>query len=168
VGEVETHYGVTAHIESLQYADSRWLGRREANRHSGNHVSGMGAGWFHRVQHISMCLPLTHSVYLKLKHLRLHIYNSKIVFWTLQKTIYNQSNWSSDLKTNNKLHGLSPRANYTDQATATCRQSDCQLLQIEGATWSAWRIPPAVFSRFSRQEPLLFYQAAPQLYSRGW
>jgi hypothetical protein len=65
------------------------------------------------------------------------------------------------------LHGLSPRANYTDQATAACRQSDCQLLQIESATWSAWRIPTAVFS-VSRQEPLLFYQVAPQLYSRGW
>jgi hypothetical protein len=26
-----------------------------------------------------------------------------------------------------KLHGLSPRANYTDRATAACRQSDCQL-----------------------------------------
>jgi hypothetical protein len=28
------------------------------------------------------------------------------------------------------LHGLSPRANYTDRATATCRRSDCQLLRI--------------------------------------
>jgi hypothetical protein len=36
-----------------------------------------------------------------------------------------------------KLHGLSPRANYTDRATAVCRLSDCQLLRIEGATWSA-------------------------------
>jgi hypothetical protein len=36
-----------------------------------------------------------------------------------------------------KLHGLSPRAKYTDRATATCRRSDCQLLRIEGATWSA-------------------------------
>jgi hypothetical protein len=36
-----------------------------------------------------------------------------------------------------KLHGLSPRANYTDRATAACRRSDCQLLKIEGATWSA-------------------------------
>jgi hypothetical protein len=36
-----------------------------------------------------------------------------------------------------KLHGLSPRANYNDRATAACRQSDCQLLRIEGATWSA-------------------------------
>jgi hypothetical protein len=36
-----------------------------------------------------------------------------------------------------KLHGLSPRANYTDRATAACRRSDCQLLRIEGATWSA-------------------------------
>jgi hypothetical protein len=38
---------------------------------------------------------------------------------------------------NYKLHGLSPRANYTDQATAACRRSDCQLVRIEGATWSA-------------------------------
>jgi hypothetical protein len=36
-----------------------------------------------------------------------------------------------------KLHGLSPRANYTDRATSACRQSDCQLVRIEGATWSA-------------------------------
>jgi hypothetical protein len=28
-----------------------------------------------------------------------------------------------------KLHGLSPRANYTDRATAACRRSDCQLLR---------------------------------------
>jgi hypothetical protein len=35
------------------------------------------------------------------------------------------------------LHGLSPRANYTDRATAACQRSDCQLLRIEGATWSA-------------------------------
>jgi hypothetical protein len=65
------------------------------------------------------------------------------------------------------LHGLSPRANYTDRATAACPLSVCQLLRIEGATWSTWRIPTVV-SRFSRQEPLLFYQVAPQLYSRGW
>jgi hypothetical protein len=36
-----------------------------------------------------------------------------------------------------KLHGLSPRANYTDRATAACWRSDCQLLRIEVATWSA-------------------------------
>jgi hypothetical protein len=47
-----------------------------------------------------------------------------------------------------KLHGLSPRANYTDRATAACRRSDCQLVRIEGATWSACRIPPAVFLGF--------------------
>jgi hypothetical protein len=28
----------------------------------------------------------------------------------------------------NIIHGLSPGANYTDRATAACRQSDCQLL----------------------------------------
>jgi hypothetical protein len=40
-------------------------------------------------------------------------------------------------KRKKKLHGLSPRANYTNRATAACRRSDCQLLRIEGATWSA-------------------------------
>jgi hypothetical protein len=72
------------------------------------------------------------------------------------------------LKTKTKLHGLSQRANYTNRVNAACRRSDCQLVRIEGATWLAWRIPPVVFSRFSRQEPLLFYQVAPQLYSQGW
>jgi hypothetical protein len=66
-----------------------------------------------------------------------------------------------------KLHGLSPWANYTDRATAACQRSDCQLLQVKDATWSAWQILRP-YSRFSRQEPLLFYQVAPQLYSRGW
>jgi hypothetical protein len=47
-----------------------------------------------------------------------------------------------------KLHGLSPPANYTDRATAACQRSDFQLLRIEGATWSAWRIPTAVLSIF--------------------
>jgi hypothetical protein len=41
-----------------------------------------------------------------------------------------------------KLRGLSPWANYTDRATAACR--------IEGAMWSAWQIPTAVFSAFSQ------------------
>jgi hypothetical protein len=47
-----------------------------------------------------------------------------------------------------KLHGLSPRVNYTDRATAACRRSDCQLVRIEGAMWLEWRIPSAVFSVF--------------------
>jgi hypothetical protein len=55
--------------------------------------------------------------------------------------------WATNKHTN-KLHGLSPRANYTDRVTAACRRSDCQLLRIKGATWSAWRIPTAVLSVF--------------------
>jgi hypothetical protein len=30
----------------------------------------------------------------------------------------------------NKRRGVSPRADYTDRATAACRRSDCQLLRI--------------------------------------
>jgi hypothetical protein len=35
-------------------------------------------------------------------------------------------------KQTNKLHGLSPRANYTDRATAACQRSDCQLFADRG------------------------------------
>jgi hypothetical protein len=31
-----------------------------------------------------------------------------------------------------KLHGLSPRANYTERATAACRRSDCQHFADRG------------------------------------
>jgi hypothetical protein len=50
----------------------------------------------------------------------------------------------------------SPRANYTDRATAACRRWKCQLLWIEGATWSAWRSPTAVFSIFWPEQLLFF------------
>jgi hypothetical protein len=49
----------------------------------------------------------------------------------------NTQNTQKLTKQANKLHGLSPRANYTDRATAACRRSECQLLRIKGATWSA-------------------------------
>jgi hypothetical protein len=54
-----------------------------------------------------------------------------------------------------KLRGLNPRANYTDQATASFRRSYCQLLLIESPTWSAWRISMVVLS-ITRPEPLIF------------
>jgi hypothetical protein len=45
----------------------------------------------------------------------------------------------------NKLRGLSPQANHTDRVTATCQPSYYQIMRIEDATWSEWRIPTAVF-----------------------
>jgi hypothetical protein len=66
-----------------------------------------------------------------------------------------------------KLQGLSPRANYTDRATAACRRSDCQLVADRRCHVVSVTDPSGRISRFSRQEPLLFYQVAPQLYSRG-
>jgi hypothetical protein len=50
----------------------------------------------------------------------------------------------TELVKRNKLGGFSPQAKYTDRATATSRQSYCQLLWIEGVTWSAQRIPTTV------------------------
>jgi hypothetical protein len=44
------------------------------------------------------------------------------------------------------LRGLSPRANYADQATAARRRSYSQLLRIESVARSERRIPTAVLS----------------------
>jgi hypothetical protein len=69
------------------------------------------------------------------------ILNSQIIIWWMEE-------WIAWFILKKKLHGMSPLAKYTDRATAACRQSDCQLLLIEGATWSVWRVPTAVFSVF--------------------
>jgi hypothetical protein len=44
-----------------------------------------------------------------------------------ERTLFTLTNTS---KNKTKLHGLSPRANYTDRATAASRRSGCQLLRI--------------------------------------
>jgi hypothetical protein len=67
-----------------------------------------------------------------------------VLFFTLVIAWTNHRN----ITTKNKLRCQSPRANYTDRATTACRRSDCQLLRIKSVTWSAWRIPMAVFSVF--------------------
>jgi hypothetical protein len=54
------------------------------------------------------------------------------------------------------FHGLSPRANYTDRATAACRRSDCQLFADRGVPRGQRDGSLRPYSRFSRQEPLLF------------
>jgi hypothetical protein len=47
--------------------------------------------------------------------------------------LWHLSDGSAKLKKKKtKLHGLSPRANYTNRATAACLRSDCQLLRIRG------------------------------------
>jgi hypothetical protein len=66
-----------------------------------------------------------------------------------------------------KLHGLSPRANYTDRATVACRQCDCQLFADRGCHVVSVTDPYGRILGFLDREPLLFYQVAPQLYSRG-
>jgi hypothetical protein len=43
-----------------------------------------------------------------------------------------------------QLRGFSPQANYTDRVATACRRNSCQLLRLEGVTWSAQRIPTAV------------------------
>jgi hypothetical protein len=55
-----------------------------------------------------------------------------VVFEIKYRTMDNAQNCNKK-----KLHDLSPRANYTDRATAASQRSDCQRLRIEGATWSA-------------------------------
>jgi hypothetical protein len=58
------------------------------------------------------------------------------------------------LKKKTKLHGLSPRANHTDRATAACRRSDWQLFAHVGCHVVSVTDPYGPYSWFSRQEPL--------------
>jgi hypothetical protein len=98
------------------------------------------------------------------RHVPCQIVTARIQGCTLSSVFFY---FAHILYTKKKLHGLSPRANYTDRATTACREVIANFCGKKVATWSVWRIPTAVFSAF-RQEPLLFYQVTPQLYSRGW
>jgi hypothetical protein len=62
-----------------------------------------------------------------------------------------------------KLRGLSPPANYTDRATAACRQ----LLWVENATAVSVTDPYGRILGFLDRSRYFFFQVAPQLYSRG-
>jgi hypothetical protein len=74
-------------------------------------------------------------------NLNIKQYRTKLPFSTffveLKPARNNDINVEYKQNKTNKLHGLSPRANYTDRATAACRRSYCQILRIKGATWSA-------------------------------
>jgi hypothetical protein len=48
------------------------------------------------------------------------------------------------------------------------QQSDHQLLRIQGATWSAWRIPYGRNLGVLDRSRYSFFQATPQLYLRDW
>jgi hypothetical protein len=69
-----------------------------------------------------------------------------------------------DIDVKEKLHGLNPRTNYIDRATAACRRSDCQLFADIGCHVVNVTDPYGRILGFFRQEPLLYHQVAPQLY----
>jgi hypothetical protein len=52
--------------------------------------------------------------------------------WLNPFTYILYSFWLLNRNKKTKLHGLSPRANYTDRTTAACRRSDCQLFADRG------------------------------------
>jgi hypothetical protein len=66
-----------------------------------------------------------------------------------------------------KLRGLSPRANYTDRETAPLVGEVSADFRIEVCSVVGAVDTLLPYFRFSKQEPLHFYQVAPQLYSRG-
>jgi hypothetical protein len=64
---------------------------------------------------------------------------------------------------------------WPESASELYRPSDRRLSAKWLPTFCGYRVPRGQrdeslrqYSRFSRQEPLLFYLVAPQLYSRGW
>jgi hypothetical protein len=67
-----------------------------------------------------------------------------------------------------KLRVLSPRANYTDRATAALSAKLVLTFADRGLSHSQrGRSPVAVISVFYTGAAIFFFQIAPQLYSRG-
>jgi hypothetical protein len=96
---------------------------------------------------------------------KIYAYIREEVIKGLQKStteaFYNLYYLPSNIKKKTKHHGLSPRA------TAACRRSDWQLFADRGCHVVRVTDPYGRILGFLRQEPLLFYQVAPQLYSLG-
>jgi hypothetical protein len=60
----------------------------------------------------------------------------------------------------NNLRGLSPRANYTDRATAACWRSQCQLFRIEECRVVSVTDPYGRNIGFLDRSRYLFFQVA--------
>jgi hypothetical protein len=75
---------------------------------------------------------LTKRQFFKIKKVitRNYHYGYFLIHW--QSSKYSQSSYIINKRLQKKLHGLSPRANYTDRATTACRRSDCQLFADRG------------------------------------
>jgi hypothetical protein len=58
-------------------------------------------------------------------------------------------------------------SDYTDRATAACRRNQCQLLWIEGCRVVSAVDPQGSHLDFLNRSRYIFFQVAPQLYSRG-
>jgi hypothetical protein len=71
------------------------------------------------------------------------------------------------VKTETKLRGFGPIANYADRATAARWRSSANFLRIEGVAWSEQRIPTVVNLGFLDRSRYYFFQVSPQLSSRG-
>jgi hypothetical protein len=67
----------------------------------------------------------------------------------------------------NKLRGLSPQANYTDQAIAACRRSYEPTFADRGCRVVSATDPHGRILGFLDRSRYYFFQVAPQLYSRG-
>jgi hypothetical protein len=67
-----------------------------------------------------------------------------------------------------KLSGLSPRANYTDRATASCRRSWCQLLKVEGCSMvSATDLQGHILGFLDRSHYFFFSSSSSVVEARG-
>jgi hypothetical protein len=66
-----------------------------------------------------------------------------------------------------KLCGLSPWANYTDRATAACR-GVCANFANRAYHVVSLTDPYGRILNFLDRSRYIFFQVAPQLYSRGW
>jgi hypothetical protein len=63
---------------------------------------------------------------------------------------------------------ISPEANYTERTAAAAGEPSADFYSLRMFVWSAQRTPSAVNLSFLDSSQYSFFQATPQLSSRGW
>jgi hypothetical protein len=94
--------------------------------------------------------------------------------WEILEQLHNwcvlmkgSASWSQTSTNKTNFMDFSPRVNYADWATATCRQNLVPTFMDRGVSRGQHGGSPTVINlSLTRPEPLLFFQVAPHLLSQ--
>jgi hypothetical protein len=99
------------------------------------------------------------------KHISFILLLLLVLSYYIQMAQESHQYWGCFSTGQRNLHGLSPRASYTDRATAACWRSDCLRFADRGCHVVSVTDPYSRILGFLDRSLYFFFQVAPQLYS---